>query len=212
MAFKKEFSLPKPDTRLVIFGDVVFKLKYKMSSSDDLSQSDTELIKGPVIQWDILRITKRILKHQYEHNQMFPIRSDTVVLFPGTTLWSTGRKLQFIENNKILSVHPNTIIIVVHLIKHDECCSMDKCELKSSVIHNRKRILEDTVSNSDTDQYLLPISKRSKHQNLHIEANFQDTSSSIVHQSSFDELPVGSVWSMMYGYIIKPMLKIFHYE
>ena len=60
-------------------------------------------MKGPVIQCDILvrliiiiinvnkynytnilqRITKRILKHQYEHNQMFPIRSDTIVLFPG---------------------------------------------------------------------------------------------------------------------------------
>ena len=52
----------------------------------------------------------------------------------GTTPWSTGRKLQFIENNKILSVHPNIIIIVVHLIKHDECCSMDKCECKVVIV------------------------------------------------------------------------------
>ena len=31
-----DFKLPNPDTRLVIFGDAVFKLKYKMRSDDVL--------------------------------------------------------------------------------------------------------------------------------------------------------------------------------
>lgn len=38
-----DFKLPNPDTRLVVFGDAVFKLKYKMRSDDMLSDPQARL-------------------------------------------------------------------------------------------------------------------------------------------------------------------------
>lgn len=108
-----EFKLPEPDTRLVVFGSTVFKLKYK--ASQQLTNSG-KVYKTKHVQSDIQRVTAAILRHILQTGEAVPVKSDSVVIYPGLHPWPVGQGLCFSHGNRRLEAHPDMVLLLVSLL------------------------------------------------------------------------------------------------
>ena len=109
-----EFKLPEPDTRLVVLGKTVFKIKYK--ASDTVLPKDEAVFKTEWFYDELKKITKAALTHVTKSGRSVPLRSDHLAVYPGFHLWESVGDLQFSLNGEQLQAHPNVVLLLVKLL------------------------------------------------------------------------------------------------
>lgn len=120
----EEFKLPEPDTRLVVFGKTVFKIKYKTCGS--IPPKDEGYFKTRWFYDELNKITKAVLANVTKNGRLAPLRSDHLVVYPGFHLWESAGDLQFSQDGEELHVHPNVIMLLVKLLAPAEDSTVTK--------------------------------------------------------------------------------------
>ncbi|KAL5463200.1 hypothetical protein EMCRGX_G032079 [Ephydatia muelleri] len=109
-----EFKLPEPDTRLVVLGKTVFKIKYKTSYT--VLPKDEAPFKTGWFYDELKKITKAVLTHVTQGCPSVPLRSEHLAVYPGFHQWESVGDLQFSQNGEELQAHPNVILLLVKLL------------------------------------------------------------------------------------------------
>ncbi|XP_057304774.1 uncharacterized protein LOC130641819 [Hydractinia symbiolongicarpus] len=115
-----DFKLPKPDVRLVTMGNTVYKVKLRYRNEHELSEKkkfDNGFWKQAKVQYDIERVIKYVLQNE---NNIDPIRTDDLVVYPYKKEWANASKLQFSKYNEQLSTSPCLFLFYIERLAKDK--------------------------------------------------------------------------------------------
>ncbi|XP_064403021.1 uncharacterized protein LOC135348670 [Halichondria panicea] len=107
-------QLPGPFTKIVVFRDKVFRLRYILSNC---SVSDVNL-NADALQADLTRMTEGILEQWLSYRRLPPLKTDYMLVYPGLLDWGLvmANKLLFYQHERNLQPHPHTIQLFVHIV------------------------------------------------------------------------------------------------
>ncbi|XP_065920138.1 uncharacterized protein [Dysidea avara] len=115
------FNLPTPESKLIVCGDTVFKIKTRpVSKNGEVSNLEYQF-KHDRVQSDLKRIVGGLLQlildnSDLENPPLKPVYSDCIVVYPQITgPWSVADQLRFFCNNVELKVYQKIIQFFVEV-------------------------------------------------------------------------------------------------
>lgn len=98
----------KPDIRLVVYGDTVYKIKVTCRQSSD-RDSMRRLCQEEKNHKDLERVVCAILSS----DDLLPVQTDSFVVYPYRTHWETSNKVLFSQHGKALEAHKYAFTLYV---------------------------------------------------------------------------------------------------
>ncbi|CAH3014380.1 unnamed protein product [Porites evermanni] len=98
----------KPDIRLVVYGDTIYKIKVTCRQSSD-RESIRKLCQEEKNHKDLERVVCAILSS----DDLTPVQTDSFVIYPYRTRWETREKILFSRHGQTLEAHKYAFTLYV---------------------------------------------------------------------------------------------------
>ena len=134
-----DFKLPEPDVRLISFDDAIYKIKLRYretSIPQETNEQGYNFWKKAQVQYDIERIIRYVLYNKGT-DELEPIRTDQLVVYPYKKEWTNAHKLKFFKHDVRLKTSPYLFLLYVERLhpvvsqesqNEEERQSMEPCE------------------------------------------------------------------------------------
>ncbi|XP_019850559.1 PREDICTED: uncharacterized protein LOC109581157 isoform X2 [Amphimedon queenslandica] len=129
-------------SRVVVFGDVLYKLKYQCNNTND------EYLSLQNIHDEIVDVTRGILYVLQSSSRLEPLCGDHITIFPSFQSWPEGMDLEAFENDKKLNIHPMAVVLAVYV--HVQSSSSPASRYHG-ITRKRQRRVEEVGDSSDSE-------------------------------------------------------------
>ncbi|XP_062503362.1 uncharacterized protein LOC134180264 [Corticium candelabrum] len=130
----QRFRLPLSDTRLLMVGRKIYKIKLRQRGCEDSDEGELNaLYDRPEVQQDLKNVILYTLVNIAD--RVRPVQTNDLVCYPFKSPWMAAKKLNFYQHNQLLDTYPEVITFYV------EC--KDRTNLnKDNLVEQRATDLE----------------------------------------------------------------------